>query len=296
MNSNAAPPQSMCLNNSNREDVYDDSASGIGSEVSYASHVGPPMPMNMSSNDSGIAGIPLMQSALGTLQPAGIIQGSMTIPTDTTIHGDSQSRARPGKRPAKADEELTEEELRRRNRRRMRNREAAQRCRERRIGQIDHLQSEVTVLKNAKDKLAKENESLKAELEKLKFQLTMQHQMVRPQQVIPVTSANFSMPGPVSVPSAVKVEPARPAQPAQVQQQMPYALPLLSPVMLTTFNPQALTQAVLTPGAVVSGGGVTPLQAMNPNIFTFPPISAELQEELARKSSLSAFTEMASTL
>merc|ERR1711990_726206 len=178
----------------------------------------------MSNNDGAI---PLMHSALSTLQPTGVHQGSVAI-ADSTVH-ENQTRARPGKRPAKADEELTEEELRRRNRRRMRNREAAQRCRERRIGQIDHLQSEVTVLKNAKDKLAKENESLKAELEKLKFQLTMQHQMVRPQQVIPVTSANFSMPGPVSVPSAVKVEPARADQPAQVQQQMPYALPLLSP-------------------------------------------------------------------
>lgn len=283
----AAPPPSsvpMCLN---REDVFDDSASGIGSDVSYASHVGPPMPINMSNNDGAI---PLMHSALSTLQPTGVHQGSVAI-ADSTVH-ENQTRARPGKRPAKADEELTEEELRRRNRRRMRNREAAQRCRERRIGQVDHLQMEVKELKTGKEKLAKENESLKAELEKLKFQLTMQHQMTRPPQIIPASSASFAPPGPMPVPTSVKVEPTRPPH-----SQMNY-LPLLSPVLIAPFNPQALTQAVLTPGAVVSGGGVpvTPLQAMSSSCFTFPPISAEVQEELARKSSLSAFTEMASTL
>merc|ERR1719197_252013 len=101
-----------------------------------------------------------------------VVTSDLTNSGHVTVQ-DAMARARPGKRPAKADEELTPEELRRRNKRRLRNREAAQRCRQRRLGQIEMLQNEVEQLKESKQNLATENDKLKDELAKLKFQLSV---------------------------------------------------------------------------------------------------------------------------
>merc|ERR1712137_1464376 len=116
----------------------------------------------------------------------------------------NEARARPGKRPAKADEELTPQELRRRNKRRLRNREAAQRCRQRRLGQIEMLQNEVEQLKESKQNLATENDKLKDELAKLKFQLSVA-QPTTVAAVHPAPAPTFAPPA-VPLPPGVKIE------------------------------------------------------------------------------------------
>merc|ERR1711915_907562 len=68
------------------------------------------------------------------------------------------------------DNELTAAELERRNRRRARNREAATRQRDRRIFQVQNLESRVQQLRTTKIQLSQENEQLRNQVEEAKRQ------------------------------------------------------------------------------------------------------------------------------
>ena len=68
------------------------------------------------------------------------------------------------------DNELTAAELERRNRRRARNREAATRQRDRRIFQVQNLESRVEQLRTTKVQLSQENEQLRNQVEEAKRQ------------------------------------------------------------------------------------------------------------------------------
>ena len=68
------------------------------------------------------------------------------------------------------DNELTAAELERRNRRRARNREAATRQRDRRIFQVQNLESRVEQLRATKIQLSQENEQLRNQVEEAKRQ------------------------------------------------------------------------------------------------------------------------------
>jgi hypothetical protein len=68
------------------------------------------------------------------------------------------------------DNELTAAELERRNRRRARNREAATRQRDRRIFQVQNLESRVEELRSTKIQLSQENDQLRDQVEDAKRQ------------------------------------------------------------------------------------------------------------------------------
>merc|ERR1712235_26277 len=88
----------------------------------------------------------------------------------------------PGRAPRLADHLLNPEELARRNRRRARNREAANRQRDRRLAKVAKLENEINHLKTDSSTLKNENDQLKAEIEKLKFQLQLQSNQTQQQQ------------------------------------------------------------------------------------------------------------------
>ena len=67
---------------------------------------------------------------------------------------------------------LSQEELSRRNARRKRNREAAARCRERRMETIKELENKVKALQMERDQLKKNNEKMAYDLDKCKFQVS----------------------------------------------------------------------------------------------------------------------------
>ena len=93
------------------------------------------------------------------------------------------SKRRPGRQPATPDEHLDEAQFERRIRRRERNRVAAARCRNKRQLKIDFLEEQVAILRSEKDDLACENEDLKTEVERLKFQLTLQNTKDLPKKI-----------------------------------------------------------------------------------------------------------------
>ena len=66
---------------------------------------------------------------------------------------------------------LSQEELSRRNARRKRNREAAARCRERRMETIKDLENKVAALQKERDELKNQNDVMAYELDKCKFQV-----------------------------------------------------------------------------------------------------------------------------
>merc|ERR1719213_1012126 len=105
-------------------------------------------------------------------------------PTKTT----SQSRNTRPHRPKEADDQLTATELERRNRRRARNREAAARQRNRRIAKVDQLENEVKQLTESNQSLVSGNERLRAELEKLRFNMKVNQPPVKkaPKRQAPV--------------------------------------------------------------------------------------------------------------
>merc|ERR1712170_118422 len=72
---------------------------------------------------------------------------------------------RPGRQPKVPDHELDADELRRVNRRRERNRQAAARCRERRMTKVETLEREV-------EKLSDENKTLRDEVTELRAKLS----------------------------------------------------------------------------------------------------------------------------
>lgn len=205
----------MSTRGTTEQENFDDSGSGIGSEMSYSENsksVIQNVPQVMQN-------LPLPMSAMH-LAPGSISHDRIGISDITGIKPeqlghiaiqDAMARARPGKRPAKADEELSPEELRRRNKRRLRNREAAQRCRQRRLGQIEMLQNEVEKLKESKQNLATENDKLKDELNKLKFQLSVaQTPAAGPSVTLPGSSLQSVVRPVVNPPEAdqMKIEPS----------------------------------------------------------------------------------------
>jgi len=286
------------------QEHFDDSASNIGSEMSYSSATpSNQMPQVMHNLPLPVSAMHL--AAAGTSMS--VVTSDLTNSGHVTVQ-DAMARARPGKRPAKADEELTPEELRRRNKRRLRNREAAQRCRQRRLGQIEMLQNEVEQLKESKQNLATENDKLKDELAKLKFQLSVG----QPTAVVPtavptgLSAASLAPPPPPVIPSpGVKMEvrssssttesvPAHPVStlPSSIpfhQHPSPALLPMLSPILIP-YNSAFYSiggQGVLTPN--------TPLTSARGVRFSFPQVSPEAIEA-ARKTSVSALAELSNTM
>lgn len=67
---------------------------------------------------------------------------------------------------------LSQEELSRRNARRKRNREAAARCRERRMETIKELEDKVKALQNERDELKNQKDVMAYELDKCRFQVS----------------------------------------------------------------------------------------------------------------------------
>ena len=88
-------------------------------------------------------------------------------------------KRRPGPAPKRRDSDMSPDELARVDRRRTRNREAAQRCRERRMKKVSDLESQVSKLTDDKKALVIENEALLKEIEQLKFQLTLKPTLKR---------------------------------------------------------------------------------------------------------------------
>lgn len=83
------------------------------------------------------------------------------------------SRRRPGRNPEVPDEALDQIALERRNRRRERNRLAAARCRDRRLRKVEDLEGELSQTKSEMEALKRENQQLKEQLEKVRFNLAM---------------------------------------------------------------------------------------------------------------------------
>lgn len=96
------------------------------------------------------------------------VEPAQPVKIKRVSHGTVEKR-RPGRLPARPDDQLNEVELEQRERRRERNRHAAARCRSRRLQTVDHLQGQVDQLNKSKAKLHRENERLKAEVNKLKM-------------------------------------------------------------------------------------------------------------------------------
>merc|ERR1711981_17046 len=105
-------------------------------------------------------------------------------------------RRRPGRTPTVDDNALSPQEYDRLQRRRERNRHAAARCRERRLTKISDLEGKVSDLAAEKTKLQIDNNSLQQEIEKLKFQLSLQvgnEPEMEPEmepEILPVTASN----------------------------------------------------------------------------------------------------------
>lgn len=85
--------------------------------------------------------------------------------------------SRPGKKPKIPDENLNVDDLQKRTARRKRNREAASRCRERRLAKMDELEGNKTDLITENSRITAENQDLKNEIEQLKLQLAQVQQV-----------------------------------------------------------------------------------------------------------------------
>jgi len=148
-----------------------------------------------------------------------------------------------GHLPARPDTELTSEELRRRNRRRQRNREAAQRCRQRRLDQIDVLKDEVRMLKEDSEEQRQENNQLKNELRKVRFQLDLYERTVGPLNQL--TAQSYRQP--MLVQPAIKMESTPQVQNLQLDQQQiqnqlqPQIQPIMVPMTSATQTAVAAT-------------------------------------------------------
>jgi len=205
-----------------------DSASNLGSEASYQSNVNPRANLNFNLKSTQM--FPSQQPPL---------DASQFRPLGGTLESDDlgdDNRARPGRPPARPDTELTSEELRRRNRRRQRNREAAQRCRQRRLDQIDVLKDEVRMLKEDSEDQRQENNQLKNELRKIRFQLDLYERTVGPLNQL--TAQSYRQP--MLVQPAIKMESTSQVQnlhldPQQIQNQLqPQIQPIMVPMTSAT--------------------------------------------------------------
>jgi len=85
-----------------------------------------------------------------------------------------QKRGRPGRLPARPDEELSPVEFERRERRRERNRYAAARCRVRRLDKVAGLEEQISDLVTTKSQLENQNKLLQMELQRLRFRLNVE--------------------------------------------------------------------------------------------------------------------------
>merc|ERR1719327_464371 len=147
------------------------------------------------------------------------------------------------------------------------------------------LQNEVEQLKESKQNLATENDKLKDELAKLKFQLSV----AQPTAVAAVHPAPAPTLAPPAVPSPPGVKMEAPSSSPLHPHPSPTLLPMLSPI-LVPFNSAFYSiggQGVLTPN--------TPLTSARGVRFSFPQVSPEALEA-ARKSSVSALAELSNTM
>jgi hypothetical protein len=83
----------------------------------------------------------------------------------------SKQSGRPGRKAKRADSELSDNELQKRELRRERNKEAARRCRQRRLDKTRGLEDQVSDLQMENGHLEYDNERLKKQIENLQFQL-----------------------------------------------------------------------------------------------------------------------------
>jgi len=166
-------------------------------------------------------------------------------------------KRRPGRAPARRDSELDEKERDRLNRRRDRNRQAAARCRERRMQKIDDLEGQVSDLKTAKQQLVSEQEQLQKEIKQLRFQLNLQVAKPEPIYETPAVSDDEMFP-------AIK----------QLE-----SLPVGTPKGTTV---------LFTPGGTFS---LTPFSAAT-TVFNFPVVQADVKNT----DSVSEFTKTLAVL
>ena len=228
-------------------EMYDDSASNLGSEVSYHSSTNP-QKLHMIKQ-----------------WPSGPVSAAQFRPFSGQYDDPDDTRSRPGRPPARPDNELTSEELRRRNRRRQRNREAAQRCRQRRLDQIDVLKDEVTRLKEEGAEVKRENAKLQAELRKANFTIELYERTVGP--LSQLTAQPYRQP--MLVQPTIKVE--QPSNQAPMQ-----------PLQLSNVPHEHQLQHQALQQQVQAAQHVTAQQAMPPQIQPImlpisapaPPISA----------------------
>ncbi|CBY19830.1 unnamed protein product [Oikopleura dioica] len=103
-----------------------------------------------------------------------------------------KKHARPGRKAKRADSELSEMELAKRELRRERNKEAARRCRQRRLDKTRTLEDEVNVLQHENHDLEYENYRLRQQLEHLRYQVEhfCHSQGIQLPQLAPNTSAS----------------------------------------------------------------------------------------------------------
>ena len=244
-------------------EMYDDSASNVGSEMSYHSST------NQRYNH-------LLKHNWPTHQPGTTpLDAAQFRPGGVDDLGDD-NRARPGRPPARPDTELTSEELRRRNRRRQRNREAAQRCRQRRLDQIDVLKEEVRMLKDDAEDQRQENVQLKSELRKVRFQLDLYERTVGP--LTQLTAQPYHR-QPMLVQQAIKVESNHPQvhplqlEQAHVQHYHHQLHQQVQPIMvpITTSAAAAATTATSTAASTLASMSTLPESTTPASISTTSP-------------------------
>jgi len=174
----------------------------------------------------------------------------------------NSSRRRPGRNPEVPDESLDQIQLERRNRRRERNRLAAARCRDRRLRKVDDLETQLEKTKAERDAFRKENEELKEQLEKLRFNMAMK----KKDPVI--SNTNYTESGYVTPDESVELEEV--TVPTQEKPKM------LAPIQIVKQEPHyqsgPLSAILMTPNG---GLALTPLLHGS---FAFP--SADNNSEL----------------
>ena len=243
-----------------------DSASNLGSEASYQSNVNPRANLNFN----------LKSQMFQNQQPP--LDASQFRPIGGPDDLGDDNRARPGRPPARPDTELTSEELRRRNRRRQRNREAAQRCRQRRLDQIDVLKDEVRMLKEDSEEQRQENNQLKNELRKVRFQLDLYERTVGPLNQL--TAQSYRQP--MLVQPAIKMESTPQVQNLQLDQQQiqnqiqPQIQPIMVPMTSATQTAVAATATQPLQAAPAQPESSTPASIST----TSPPITSNFPKGL----------------
>jgi len=182
----------------------------------------------------------------------------------------TEGRRRPGRAPIVHDDALSPQEYDRLQRRRERNRHAAARCRERRLTKISDLEGKVSVLAAEKTKLQNDNDTLQQEIEKLRFQLSLQ----------------------VSNEPEMEPEVAEPIQPIAANNVDEYEqFPIIRQLEnLPVGTPK--TAVLFTPGGTFS---LTPLRQCE-TVFNFPILGGDAQKVLIKGDDAIRETEFKQTL